>query len=253
MSKILFEIIEKNYYLTLLLEYLCAIILIIFSIYYLFKKLFLYSGDIQSIKKYLSKFENVTKSKLGKNKFIYKGKNTRAALIFHQGCFVEYEAYEPLMTAIANKGIMCILISSTLSCPFFNINDADGIKEKFPEIKNWYIGGHSLGGVISSFYLSKHLKDFNGLILLASYITKDLSKSNLKVLSIYGSNDKIINLKNYKKYKKNLPNDMVEFIIEGGNHSNFGMYGFQKGDGKASITNIEQIEITANKINEIIK
>ena len=46
---------------------------------------------------------------------------------------------------------------------------------------------------------------------------------------------------------------MVEFIIEGGNHSNFGMYGFQKGDGKASITNIEQIEITANKIDEIIK
>ena len=157
------------------------------------------------------------------------------------------------MTAIANKGIMCILIRSTLSLAIFNINDPDGIKEKFPEIKNWYIGGHSFGGSISCFYLLNHLKDFNVLILLASYTTKDLTKGNFKVLSIYGSNDKKINLKNYEKNKKLLPKDITEFIIEGGNHSNFGMYGFQKGDGMASITNIEQIEITANKINEFIK
>ena len=91
------------------------------------------------------------------------------------------------------------------------------------------------------------------MILLASYTVKDLTKGNLKVLSIYGSNDKKINLKNYEKNKKLLPKDITEFIIEGGNHSNFGMYGFQKGDRMASITNIEQIEITANKINEFIK
>ena len=241
------------FHFLILFKYLAIIALFLILIYYLFKKLYIYSGDIKSIKKYLSKFENVKKIKLDKNKFIYKGKNTRAALIFNQGGFVEYESYEPLMTAIANKGIMCILIRSTLSCPFFNINAPDGIKEKFPEIKNWYIGGHSLGGVISCFYLSNHLKDFNGLILLASYTIKDLTKGNLKVLSIYGSNDKIINLKNYEKYKKLLPKDMIEFIIEGGNHSNFGMYGPQKGDGLASIPNIEQIEITANKINELIK
>ena len=245
--------LKEMFQFLILLKYLAIIVLILISIYYLFKKLCIYSGDIKSIKKYLSKFENVKKIKFDKNKFIYKGKNTRAALIFNQGGLVEYEAYEPLMTAIANKGIMCILIRSTLSLAIFNINDPDGIKEKFPEIKNWYIGGHSFGGSISCFYLLNHLKDFNGLILLASYSTKDLTKGNFKVLSIYGSNDKKINLKNYEKNKKLLPKDITEFIIEGGNHSNFGMYGFQKGDGMASITNIEQIEITANKINEFIK
>ena len=41
-------------------------------------------------------------------------------------------------------------------------------------------------------------------------------------------------------------------VITGGNHAYFGMYGEQKNDGEATITNIEQINITAQKIAEFI-
>jgi hypothetical protein len=49
------------------------------------------------------------------------------------------------------------------------------------------------------------------------------------------------------------PDDFKEIIIDGGCHAYFGMYGEQKGDGKANITNEEQIKITASYITEMIK
>jgi hypothetical protein len=61
-----------------------------------------------------------------------------------------------------------------------------------------------------------------------------------------------MNREKYAEYKPNLPQNMVEFVIDGGNHSGFGMYGLQDGDGKATITNEEQVNITAEKIAEVI-
>jgi hypothetical protein len=46
--------------------------------------------------------------------------------------------------------------------------------------------------------------------------------------------------------------NFTEQVIEGGNHAYFGMYGEQKGDGAATITNLEQITTTANYIIEFI-
>ena len=41
-------------------------------------------------------------------------------------------------------------------------------------------------------------------------------------------------------------------IIEGGNHAYFGSYGEQDGDGKANISNAEQIEFAANEIEKML-
>ena len=146
---------------------------------------------------------------------------------------------------------MCIIYKS-FPFLFFENNYSGGIKDKFPEIKNWYIGGHSLGGVCSSYYASKQLNDFKGLIFLGAYTFFNLIDSKLKVLSIYGSEDKVLNMKRYEKYKSSLPSDLTEFVIEGGCHSYFGMYGIQSGDGTPKISNQEQIEITADKISQWI-
>ena len=57
----------------------------------------------------------------------------------------------------------------------------------------------------------------------------------------------------YEECKANLPSDLSESVIDGGNHAGFGMYGEQKGDGVATITNAEQIEITADIIADFVK
>ena len=99
-------------------------------------------------------------------------------------------------------------------------------------------------------HAAKYPNEYAGLILLASYSNKDLSKTNLKVLSIYGSKDIIMNKKSYNKYKKNLPKDFTEYIIEDGIHRYFGMYGFPKNQPLIKISNVEQIELTADFLQE---
>ena len=134
-----------------------------------------------------------------------------------------------------------------------DMNAADGIQEQYPEIENWYIGGHSLGGSMAASYLEKNVDDYEGLILLGSYSTADLSETDLDVLSIYGSEDKVMNHEKYADNKANLPDDFTEIIIDGGCHAYFGMYGAQDGDGTPTISNEEQISITAENIVKMIK
>ena len=98
-------------------------------------------------------------------------------------------------------------------------------------------------------YLKKHENEYAGLILLASYSTADLSQSDLAVLSVYGSEDGVLNRKKYKENLKNLPSDLTESIIDGGCHAGFGMYGPQKGDGTPRISAAEQIRQAAEQIS----
>ncbi len=179
--------------------------------------------------------------------------SARAALIFYPGGKVEYTAYIPLMRSLADNGILAILVDMPFNLAVFNPNRADGIKELYPDIDSWYIAGHSLGGSMAASYVASHTADFKGLVLLASYSTADLSASALSVLSIYGSEDGVMNKENYEANKINLPSDFTEQVIDGGCHAYFGMYGAQAGDGVPTVENTEQIIKTADFIAEFIK
>ena len=102
-------------------------------------------------------------------------------------------------------------------------------------------------------YLADHVDEYEGLILLGSYSTADLSDTDLDVLSIYGSEDKVLNRKKYDGNKSNLPDDFCEVVIDGGCHAYFGMYGAQDGDGTPTISNHEQIGLTAKHISNAIQ
>ena len=100
-------------------------------------------------------------------------------------------------------------------------------------------------------YVGAHAEIFDGLILLASYSTQDLGTSDLRILSLFGSNDQVLNMEKYQEYKSNIP-QVIEYVIEGGNHAYFGAYGEQEGDGDATIDNETQISMTADMIAEFV-
>lgn len=172
--------------------------------------------------------------------------------IFYPGGKVEYTAYIPLMNALASKGILCVLTEMPFNLAVFDMNAAEGIQDAYPQIKEWYIGGHSLGGSMAASHLSEHAEDYEGLILMGSYSTADLSETDLDVLSVYGSEDGVMNREKYDENVKNLPKDFAEVILDGGCHAYYGMYGEQDGDGTATMTDEEQIEMTAEIINEFV-
>ena len=185
-------------------------------------------------------------------RIVFEPEGATRGFIFYPGGKVEYTAYVPLMQACAEKGILCVLIEMPFNLAVLDVNAADGIQKEYPEIEDWFIGGHSLGGSMAASYLADNTADYEGLILLGSYATSDLSDADLTVLSVFGSEDKVMNREKYDKNKSNLPSDLTELIIDGGCHAYFGMYGTQEGDGAPTITNEQQIHITAENIVKIM-
>ncbi len=171
-----------------------------------------------------------------------------AGLIFYPGGKVEHTAYAPLLRACAEQGLLCALVRMPGNLAVLDANAADGLLEKHPEITTWYIAGHSLGGAMAANYVAAHSDDYSGLILLAAYSTKDLNQTPLRVLSIYGSEDGVMNRESYQKNWANLPTDTAEVILEGGCHAQFGSYGSQDGNGTPTISGEEQIRQTVEAI-----
>lgn len=210
-----------------------------------------YRADPDAIATFIAD-NHTSKTVVTEGTIAYGDTDANVGFIFYPGGKVEYTAYEPLMMKLASSGVLCILIEMPFNLAVLDMNAADGIRELYPNIEAWYMGGHSLGGSMAASYIAKHIEEFEGLVLLGSYSTADISGTSLDVLSMFGSQDQVMNHKKYSKYKENLPSDFTEFVIEGGCHAYFGMYGEQKGDGFPSIDVKEQIDITADCIWDFI-
>lgn len=186
--------------------------------------------------------------------FFIPQKPSDTAIIFYPGAKVEATAYAPLMNKLAQRGIYCIICDMPYNLALFDIDAAEDVinMEEFTNINHWYLAGHSLGGSMAASYLSDNSAKYDGIVLLASYSTKSLVNRGITALNIYGSEDGILNMEKLEKYSTNLPENTVTKVIEGGNHASFGCYGEQKGDNKATISNIEQIEQTVQIIVDYI-
>lgn len=186
------------------------------------------------------------------DRIVFAPEKPVAGLIFYPGGKVEYTAYAPLMANLAQQNILCVLLKMPLNLAVLDMDAAEGIPEQFPEVERWYLAGHSLGGSMAASFAGKHADTYDGLILLAAYSTENLTESGLKVCSLYGDRDGVLNLEKYEQYRSNLPQGTLERVLEGGNHAGFGSYGHQEGDGVSALDPGVQLQWTADTILEFI-
>ena len=206
-----------------------------------------YRADLTAIAEFeVSKAVDVKELQNGVT--VYEAENSVAGFIFYPGGKVDHTAYVPLMDACAQRGFLCVLVEMPFRLAVLDSNAADPIPTLFPEVSTWYVGGHSLGGAMAATWAEKNPKLCQGLILLGAYSSCDLSDLDLQVLSVYGSEDQVMNREKYDSYMANLPANYREFVIDGGCHAYFGMYGHQDGDGVPTISPEEQLLTTAEQI-----
>ena len=160
--------------------FLCASISFLLGLFTQYVGVY-YHTDIELIDTYNA--INVD-SKMYDGMITYGSKKSKVGIVFYPGGKVEYTAYEPLMKKLAEKGFFCVLLEMPYNLAVFGINSADGIIDSFPGVGKWYMMGHSLGGSMAGTYLADNYRDYEGLILLASYVTNDLTHTNLNVISI---------------------------------------------------------------------
>lgn len=223
---------------------LAGIVILIFAggVYYVND----YYHSEAEVQNYLNGTESVQVKEISDG-LLLDGEGTDRAMIFYPGAKVEYTAYVPLFMELAEQGMDCFLLKMPANLAILGMNRADTIVENY-DYEQWFLSGHSLGGAMAASYAAKHMEELSGLVLLAAYSTSSLNDDDFSVLSVYGSEDLILNMEKLEEGRNYMPDQYTEVCIEGGNHAGFGSYGIQKGDGEASISSEVQREQTVNAI-----
>lgn len=173
-------------------------------------------------------------------------------VILYQGAKVEKEAYAYLGQSLSEQGFVVSVPQLPLNFGILGSGTAEAVMEEHADVEDWFLGGHSLGGVAASFYAEGDSSKLAGLYFLGAYPANDFSGSELPMLSIYGELDGLSTTKDIEESRGLFPEDSVFVEIKGGNHAQFGLYGDQKGDNAAAITPIEQQDRVVKALTEWI-
>jgi len=165
-------------------------------------------------------------------------------LVFFPGALVDPVAYAPLARASAAAGFPSYIVELPRRGAFGGADDP-ALRDRLHELlrepttpKRWLAGGHSRGGVVASQVASERLSGFAGLVLIGTSHPRDIDLSHLTVpvTKIVGTRDGLASRSEVEQNRRLLPPSTRWIWIDGGNHSQFGWYGFQPGDGRATIS-----------------
>lgn len=171
------------------------------------------------------------------------GQAKSTGLIIYPGGRVDPRSYAPTAHAIAAAGYPTIIVPMPFNLAVFGVGKADEVIAAFPEVAQWAIGGHSLGGAMSAAYSYNHREAVDGLALWAAYPAGNNSladRADLAVTSVYGTLDGLATGDKIDASRALLPAATTWVAIDGGNHAQFGWYGPQDGDNEATISREEQ-------------
>ena len=179
----------------------------------------------------------------------------RTGLLFFPGALVDPRAYAPLLHRVA-AGYPAILTALPRRGAFGGadgpevLNNGVAATLTVPAATAWIIAGHSRGGEVAARLARSAGPSFVGLVLIGTSHPRDfsLASTRLAVTRVYGTRDTIADLEKLEANRPNLPPTITDARIEGGNHSQFGYYGFQPGDWPATISRDVQHRATVDAI-----
>lgn len=163
------------------------------------------------------------------------GGNATAGLVFYPGGRVHPDAYlASLAPLAADANVTVVVPKMPLNLAVLDgdaaaryVTRTDSAADA--EVDTWYVGGHSLGGVMACRYARANPDRVDGVVLFASYCDRDISETGLAALSVTGSADAVLNREAYRGALGNLPADATVRTLPL-NHSQFGGYRGQPGD-----------------------
>ena len=159
-----------------------------------------------------------------------------AGVFFQPGAKVEARAYAAVLRPLAVAGYTVVIPKQPLGIAFLAMGAFESAREANPQIAEWVVGGHSLGGTVAAMDAEDHGADevapVTGLLLYASYPASDMSTTlHGQVLSLSASEDGLATPADIETSRAHLPTDAQFVVIDGAVHAYFGDYGPQPGDG----------------------
>lgn len=156
--------------------------------------------------------------------------------IFFPGALVDPRAYVGILSGVAETGRLVVIPKPPLGIAFLAAGQADAAVEAHPEITDWAVGGHSLGGVVASSSAAGNDK-IDTLVLWASFPNGSIADhTELSVTSISAGNDALATPADIAESVPDLPPGTTFVEVAGAIHAYFGDYGPQRGDGDPTIS-----------------
>ena len=95
---------------------------------------------------------------------------TQRGLVFCPGAKVEPEACAAWLSGlVAEEGMTVVIPDPWLHLALFDRRDATAFTAEAPQVNDWFVGGHSMGGVRAC----RLAPESEGLLLLGSYCATD--------------------------------------------------------------------------------
>ena len=193
--------------------------------------------------------------------FHRSGSTSRIGLILIPGALVDPVAYAPLTAAVARGGHTAVLIEVPRRGAFGGADSPEvrarvsAAMRGLPDVQGWVVAGHSLGGRIAATLMRTPDPKFAGLALIGTSHPRDFSLAHLEipVLQVFGTRDTVADADKVVNALGNLPSTTRSVRIDGGNHSQFGSYGFQPGDWPATISREMQQQLTVRALLAFLK
>ena len=169
-------------------------------------------------------------------------------LIFLPGGGVDPAAYLPVVRRVADAGIHAALVELPYRMAFSNAS-RDEVWQRVMRVRTRWGGkrpvvlaGHSRGAALAAAFADRHAAELGGLMLIATTHPRDhdLSRATLPVVKIMGTLDCVAPLDDARANGARLPAGTQWVEIAGANHAQFGYYGSQINDCRATISREDQ-------------
>ena len=150
----------------------------------------------------------------------------RAGIVFYQGGRCDPLAYAPVLRPLAAAGYLVCIPQMPLRLAVLSMQRAGDIMAANSTVKDWVIGGHSMGGAMAAAFVHKNPGAVKGLFFLASYASSmhAMPDSTLPMAMIYGTHDTITRKSEFEASYERLPAHTMFVPVEGGDHYQFGSF-----------------------------
>jgi hypothetical protein len=171
-------------------------------------------------------------------------------LLFFPGARVDPFAYLHPFVDIAASGTTVVIVDPLFNMALFDQRSMDELTSHSPNITQWVLAGHSLGGVKAC--MEADNDQVAALWLLASYCATDISGLDINVVEVLAAQDGLMDDDARGLAQANLPEGFTTLTLDGANHASFGTYGPQPGDGVATLNRDDMRQAMTDLWNQVV-
>lgn len=183
-----------------------------------------------------------------------------AALVYLPGGGVDPRAYVPQVRAVAERGFPSAIVRVPWRLAITDTHRAtvwhriEVVRALWGSARPLVIAGHSRGGATASWLAARHPMQIAGLVLVGTTHPRDddLSQVPFNVVRISAEHDCVAPAARARQNAAMVPSDAVWVDVPGGNHAQFGHYGSQINDCRATTSREAQQAIVTKTLVDVL-